>query len=166
MSLFRQPSTAARLRAFRRIASNSITSDEGANAILAGSVLLLSCGFFAWVASTVAEDPTFFERQLIAGMRSSNVDPIVTGSTTAAPVDETGPSIPVPSVVRAGEVSPSDYSIVALFETEAVVAAGDELWRVKVGSTLPGLGAVLAIEAGEGGQGRVRTEKAVLSAAR
>jgi hypothetical protein len=156
MSLFRQPPTAARLRAFRRIASSSITSDEGANAILAGSVLLLSCGFFAWVASTVAEDPTFFERQLIAGMRSSNVDPITTGSTAPA-VDETGPSIPVPSVVRDGEVRPSDYSIVALFESEAVVAAGDELWRVKVGSTLPGLGAVLAIEAGEGGQGRVRT---------
>ena len=165
MSEFRQQSAAARLRAFRRIASQTISSDEGANAILAGSVLLLSCGFFAWVVSTAAKDPTFFERQLIAGMRSSNVDPITTGST-AAPADETGPAIPVPAVVRNGEVDPSDYSIVALFESEAVVAAGDELWRVKVGSTLPGLGAVLAIETEAGGTGRVRTEKAVLSASR
>ncbi|WAJ29991.1 hypothetical protein [Antarcticirhabdus aurantiaca] len=165
MSEFRQQSAAARLRAFRRIASHSISSDEGANAILAGSVLLLSCGFFAWVVSTAAKDPTFFERQLIAGMRSSNVDPITTGST-AAPADETGPAIPVPAVVRNGEVDPADYSIVALFESEAVVAAGDELWRVKVGSTLPGLGAVLAIETEAGGTGRVRTEKAVLSASR
>lgn len=70
--------------------------------------------------------------------------------------------IPVALVVPPTPVSPADYAVVSLFEDEAILAARDMLLRVKVGSTAPGLGTILAIEP-QGAGGTIVTDKARLT---
>ena len=70
--------------------------------------------------------------------------------------------MPVPQLVRPRDLTPQDFAIVMVFGGEAHLASPGELWRVKVGSEVPGLGKVLAIEESQNG-GTIKTEKAVLT---
>ena len=65
-------------------------------------------------------------------------------------------SIPVPmpvaTVADAQPPSASDYEIVSIYEGEAILAAGANLIRVKVGSVAPAIGTVLEVtQSGAGG---------------
>ncbi len=71
----------------------------------------------------------------------------------AAPKDE---GIPVPMPVAGiAKASASDYQIVSIFEDEAIVATRNNLVRLKVGSSAPGIGVVTDIQAGANGGGTV-----------
>ena len=92
------------------------------------------------------------------------IDPIEVGSTEKAG-DGAGPAvdpIPVPRLVRDHALRPQDYQIIMVFQNEAHLASKGELWRVQVGSEVPGLGKILAIEPGKNG-GTVRAENATLT---
>lgn len=69
------------------------------------------------------------------------------------------PSIPVPMPVeRVASATPlkaSDYQIVSIFQNEAIVATRNNLVRLKIGSSAPGIGTVQAIQAGENGGGAI-----------
>lgn len=121
---------------------------------------LSSVGFFTVSTLIAARDPGYFERRLLAEI-PPKLDPITTG-TVAGEAPVAGDPLPVPNVVRARIPEPADYGIVMIFDGEAMLATATELQRVKVGSTAPGLGKIIAIEAGDNGGGVVKTEKATL----
>jgi hypothetical protein len=73
-------------------------------------------------------------------------------------------AMPVAAVVPEQPVTPADYAVVSLFQDEAILAAGDMLLRVKVGSTAPGLGTIRAIEP-DGQGGTIVTDAARLTLA-
>lgn len=125
------------------------------------SVLLAlgSASFFTVSYVISIKDPSYFENQLLASL-PPKLDPIMTGTVAGAPSD----AMPAQTIVRDYEPSPSDYQIVMLFEDEALLTLRQELMRVKPGSTLPGLGKVLAIEPRADG-GLVKTEVATLQIA-
>lgn len=127
--------------------------------VLIGGAAAASLAFFASVVHISALDPGFFDRLLLSALKEQ-LDPVVTGST-AKPDDGNG--MPVPTVVRERPLTPGDFQIVMVFGQEALLATTDELWRVKVGSVLPALGTVLAIEPARSG-GTVRASNATLRA--
>ncbi len=63
--------------------------------------------------------------------------------------------MPVVSVASAAQAKPSDYQIVQIFKGEALLATRDNLVRVKVGSSAPGIGTVTDIQTGTNGGGAV-----------
>ncbi|SJZ82321.1 hypothetical protein [Consotaella salsifontis] len=128
--------------------------------IAGGLLVAATLGFFITVLQISHLDPDFFDEQYFAKLERQEraLDPIVTGSTEKLP---DGP-IPVPQVVRAHVPEPQDFSVVMIFGDEALVATKSELWRVQVGSILPGLGEVEKIESSSTG-GTIVTEKAVLA---
>lgn len=128
--------------------------------VLIGGVAVASLGFFASVVHISSLDPGYFDRLLLSALET-RLDPVVTGST--AKPDIISDVIPVPKIVRAAPLTPQDFQIVMVFGQEALLATDDELWRVKVGSVLPGLGTVLAIEPASSG-GIVRASNATLKA--
>lgn len=130
--------------------------------VLGVALLVLSTGFFSVVVAISHLDPGYFDRLLISAMQD-RVDPIETGSTEKAQDGGVTP-LPVPRRLHAG-LKPEDFQIIMVFKGEAHLASPGELWRVRVDSLVPGLGKVLAIEAGENG-GTVRTEKATLTGVR
>ncbi|WP_147307944.1 hypothetical protein [Fulvimarina endophytica] len=133
---------------------------------LSWGVVVFSVGFFSVVTTISYLDPGFFDRLLIAGIEERRIDPIMVGSTSSH--DKEGEAsvhvepMPAPVVVRSRELTPQDFSIVMVFGDEAHLASPGELWRVKAGMIVPGLGKVLAVEENEGG-GTIKTEKAVLT---
>lgn len=136
---------------------------SGAEWLLGCGLTLLalsSAGFFTVSTLIAARDPGYFERKLIAEL-PPKLDPITTG-TVPGEAPEAGEPIPVPEVVRPRALEPADYRIVMVFEGEALLETSSELQRVKVGSTAPGLGEILAIENGANGGGTVKAEKATL----
>ncbi|KAB0679882.1 hypothetical protein [Aureimonas leprariae] len=124
-----------------------------------GALCTASVSFCVFAVVTSVNDPDYFSRKLIASFQRANVDPIVTG-TVAAPAADV--ALPVPAIVRHKEPSPSDYQIVMVYGDEAILATDDELLRAKVGTVLPGLGAITAIVPNATG-GTVSAEKAVLT---
>ncbi|MEF2550836.1 hypothetical protein VQ042_05565 [Aurantimonas sp. A2-1-M11] len=129
--------------------------------LLGGTLFVLSILFFGAVNAISSLDPGYFDRLLLSAMRSDEIDPIETGST-----DKEGgtgvPAMPVSAVVRTKPLTPEDFQIIMVFQSEAHLASPDELWRVRVGSQVPGLGKILAIESGSNG-GTVKTENATLT---
>ena len=125
--------------------------------MLATGLCIASIGFFLAAYTISVNDPDYFNRQLLASMRPSDVDPIITGAVKA----DDGTSMPVPAIVRATPLAPADFQIVMVFQDEAILATDKELWRVKVGSEVPGLGTVLAIDATDTG-GTVKATAATL----
>jgi len=137
------PETAG--RAPRRLSglSSLFTLDQ----MLATGLCVASIGFFLVAYTISVNDPDYFNRQLLASMRPSDVDPIITGAVEAGD----GGAMPAPAIVRAAPLVPADFQIVMVFQDEAILATDKELWRVKVGSEVPCLGTVLAIDATDTG---------------
>ncbi|SMD11446.1 hypothetical protein SAMN06297251_12946 [Fulvimarina manganoxydans] len=129
---------------------------------LAFAVFTLSIGFFGAVTTISYTDPGFFDRMLIADIKRTDIDPISVGSTSKPGSDINVEAMPVPQLVRPRDLTPQDFAIVMVFGGEAHLASPGELWRVKVGSEVPGLGKILAIEESQNG-GTIKTEKAVLT---
>ena len=129
---------------------------------MAFAVFTLSIGFFGAVTTISYTDPGFFDRMLIADIKRTNIDPIAVGSTSKPGADIHVEAMPVPQLVRPRDLTPQDFAIVMVFGGEAHLDSPGELWRVKVGSEVPGLGKVLAIEESQNG-GTIKTEKAVLT---
>ena len=97
-------------------------------------------------------------------MAEIEIDPIAVGSTAKAGDGEAPAEVaalPVPELVRPWVLRPQDFSIVMVYGHEAHLASPGELWHIQVGSTVPGLGKILAIEASKDG-GLVKAEKATL----
>lgn len=143
----------------RRKAADESSSDR--IGFLGGTLFALSILFFGGVNAISSLDPGYFDRLLLSAMRDDAIDPIETGSTDkgeAPGVD----AMPVSTVVRAVPLKPEDFQIIMVFQAEAHLASPGELWRVRVGSQVPGLGRILAIESGRNG-GTVKTEKATLT---
>ena len=126
--------------------------------LLATGLCAASLGFFLVAYSISMHDPDYFNRRLLASMRPSDVDPIITGAVEQG---GGGASMPAPLIVRAEPLSPADFQIVMVFQEEAILATAKELWRVKVGSEVPGLGTVLQIDATATG-GTVKATEATL----
>lgn len=79
-----------------------------------------------------------------------------TGRTAEAEKDQTIPvPMPVVTLASAAAAKPADYQIVSIFKGEALLATRDNLVRVKVGSSAPGIGTVTAIQTGDNGGGTV-----------
>lgn len=125
--------------------------------VLATGLCAASLGFFLVAYTISMHDPDYFNRRLLASMRPTDVDPIITGAVETA----SGEAMPVPTVVRSVPLAAADYQIVMVFQDEAILATAKELWRVKVGSDVPGLGTVLAIDATDTG-GTVKATEATL----
>ncbi|HEY9058304.1 MAG TPA: hypothetical protein VIN77_14230 [Aurantimonas sp.] len=130
-------------------------SDRVTNLISLG-LGILSIGFFSVVTIISTLDPDYFDRPLL--------DQMITGSTEKPDATVEG-AIPVPKLVRSAALTPRDFQIVMVFGAEAHLASPGELWRVRVGSLVPGLGEILEIEPGENG-GTVRAENATLTGVR
>ncbi|WP_102958773.1 hypothetical protein [Mangrovicella endophytica] len=128
--------------------------------VAVGMLLVTSVAFFVTVLRISHADPTYFDRLLTADL-TEPLDPMITGTATKG--DDDG-ALPVPVVTRAQEPKPSDFQIVMVFDGEALLATGEELFRVKVGSVLPGLGTVLEIHQ-KGDGGTIVTSNATLSGA-
>lgn len=140
---------------------NTKRSAEPPMTLLQGTVVAASLSFFGVVLTISYADPGYFDRMMMAYMPKTDLDPIETGSTQKADEQEiVVEPLPVPRVVRA-ERQPQDYQIIMIFGGEAHLAAQNELFRVEVGSELPGLGKILAIESGSNG-GTIKAEKATL----
>ncbi|MDY8109370.1 hypothetical protein U0C82_09480 [Fulvimarina sp. 2208YS6-2-32] len=125
-------------------------------------VLTLSVSFFSVVTTISYLDRDFFERMLIDDINTVKIDPIMVGSTAKAPETIAVEPMPAPRIVRGRELAPADYSIVMVFGDEAHLASPGELWRVKEGMILPGLGRILSVEEDANG-GTIKTEHAVLT---
>ncbi|WP_156420977.1 hypothetical protein [Aureimonas sp. AU22] len=128
-------------------------------AIALSSVTLAvsSASFFSWSYIVSIETPDYFQQAAIARM-APKLDQIETGSVGEEIKTD---AMPAPSIVRDHTPTPSDYQIVMIFQDEALLATRKELMRVKVGSVVPGLGTVQAIEGGSLG-GTVTADKATL----
>lgn len=70
--------------------------------------------------------------------------------------------LPVAAVATSRPLRAADYEIVSIYGGEAILAAGSNLVRLKVGSTAPGLGTITAIEAGTEGGGSLTATEATL----
>lgn len=125
--------------------------------LLATGLCAASLGFFLVAYSISMNDPDYFNRRLLASLRPSDVDPIITGTVGQGD----GTSMPATQIVRTTPLEPADFQIVMVFQDEAILATAQELWRVKVGSEVPGLGTVLAIDATTTG-GTVKATAATL----
>ncbi|MER0237711.1 hypothetical protein [Fulvimarina sp. MAC8] len=130
--------------------------------IISLSVFSFSVAFFSIVSTISYIDPDFFERMLIADIERVSLDPMMVGSTSKSTDDIQVDAMPAQRVVRRHELQPQDFAIVMVFGEEAHLASPGELWRVKPGMIVPGLGKVLSIEETENG-GTIKTEKAVLT---
>ncbi|WP_279480007.1 hypothetical protein [Aureimonas sp. SK2] len=119
-----------------------------------------STSFFTWSYTVSIQSPDYFQQAALARM-PPKLDLIETGSVGEAAHAE---AMPAPTIVRDREPVPTDYQIVMIFQDEALLATRDELVRVKVGSTVPGLGTVKAIEGTSLG-GTVTADKATLRSA-
>lgn len=130
-------------------------------AAIVASLALGSTGFFTATYRVASLDPNFYFQRSIASLAADPlVDTIQTGAIFAAAGEEAG-TMPVPEVRRSVALRPKDYEIVMLFGGEVFLATSGELLRAKVGSVLPGLGAMLSIDE----QGRsVHFEHAILTA--
>ncbi|MEN3792780.1 hypothetical protein [Fulvimarina sp. MAC3] len=137
------------------------SGSDGIVRVISLSVFSLSIAFFSVVTTISYFDPDFFERMLIADIEKVSIDPIMTGSTKKATEEIHVDAMPAERVVRRHELQPQDFAIVMVFGQEAHLASPGELWRVKPGMIVPGLGKVLSIEESENG-GTIKTEKAVL----
>ncbi|MBE7186261.1 MAG: hypothetical protein INR68_17845 [Methylobacterium mesophilicum] len=138
-----------------RPASGSTTLEK----LFMGGLCAASVSFCIFAVVTSVKDPDYFSRKLIASFQRVNVDPITTG-TVAAP--STDVALPVPKISHRKELTPSDYQIVMIYGDEAILATDDDLMRAKVGTVLPGLGAITAIVQSENG-GTISAEKATLT---
>lgn len=132
--------------------------------IFLGLVTAASLSFCIGVVGVTLHDPDYFNRKLLASIELNDLDPIETGATPAPEGEGKGAaiaSLPVPVLVRAHPPTPQDYQIIMVFENEAILATSEELLRVKVGSVLPGLGAIREITPNDNG-GAVVAENATL----
>lgn len=136
-------------------------SDRLVKAIML-TTFFLSVSFFTAVTTISYFDPGFFDRQLIAAIKRTEIDPITVGATAKPTEAIIVEAMPVPTLVRSQDLRPQDFSIVMVFGGEAHLASPGELWRVKVGSIVPGLGEILAIDESESG-GTIKAENAVLT---
>jgi hypothetical protein len=100
---------------------------------------LASAGFFGWSFAVSMQSPDYFQQAALANM-PPKLDQIETGSIDVAN------AMPVPQIVRISEPTAADYQIVMVFKNEALLATRNELMRVKVGSVVPGLGAIRTID--------------------
>ncbi|MBC8128989.1 MAG: hypothetical protein H7Y08_01555 [Rhizobiaceae bacterium] len=123
------------------------------------SLCMASVGFFVVSYMISLDDPEYFSRQAIAALPVSAVDPINTGAIVDVPT-----AMPAPQIVRVKPPFPADFQIVMVFDSEAILATSEELWRVKVGSVVPGLGEILTIEE-RGTGGMVKAKQATLETA-
>lgn len=121
---------------------------------------VLSIGFFSSVTVISSLDPGYFDRLLLSSL-DDELDPIQVGSTEKASQGDVA-AMPVPSLVRMSPLQPKDFQIVMVYGHEAHLATLNELWHVRVGSQVPGLGKILAIEPGANG-GTVKAENATLT---
>ena len=156
MSANEAGSAAQRLRA--------ATQSDRMVRLLSLCLFVLSTGFFTAVTAISYMDPGYFDRLLMARMAEIEIDPIAVGSTAKAGDGEAPAEVaalPVPELVRPWVLRPQDFSIVMVYGHEAHLASPGELWHIQVGSTVPGLGKILAIEASKDG-GLVKAEKAPL----
>jgi hypothetical protein len=118
---------------------------------------LASAGFFGWSFAVSLQSPDYFQKVALANM-PPKLDQIQTGSIDMAN------AMPVPRIVRLNEPTAADYQIVMVFKNEALLATRNELMRVKVGSIVPGLGAIRTIDT-EAGSPTVVAENATLRGA-
>ena len=128
--------------------------------MLWAALTVLSLGFFASVTVISSLNPGYFDRLLLSSVEDE-VDPIQVGSTEKAGKGDVAP-MPVPALIRSSPLRPKDFQIVMVYGHEAHLATLDELWHVRVGSQVPGLGKILAIEPGANG-GTVKAENATLT---
>ena len=124
------------------------------------ALTVLSLGFFSSVAVISSLDPGYFDRLLLSSVKE-DLDPIQVGSTEMAGEGDVS-AMPVPALIRTPPLQPKDFQIVMVYGHEAHLATLDELWHVRVGSQVPGLGKILAIEPGANG-GTVKAENATLT---
>ncbi|WP_182085416.1 hypothetical protein [Aureimonas sp. ME7] len=117
-----------------------------------------SAGFFVVSYVISIQSPDYFQNAALSRI-PPKLDQIQTGSVGDPP-----DAMPAPVVVRVPEPTASDYQIVMIFQDEALLATRDELVRVKVGSVVPGLGAIQSIDGSSLG-GTVAADKATLRSA-
>lgn len=130
-------------------------------AVIVACLALGSTGFVTATFRVVTLDPNYYFQRSIAALAAdpdAATDPIETGAIAATGEDG---AMPVPQVHRSVALRPEDYEIVMLFGEEVFLATPAELMRAKVGSVLPGLGAMLSIDPATRS---VRFERAVLTA--
>lgn len=138
------------------------TKVDWALSIVVLGLAIGSTGFFTTTYSVFSNDPDYYSRRAIAALEARAVDPIETGAIgggAAAPHDPAEGAIPVPVLVRQPPLAPSDYEIVMIFGGEAFLASPRELFRARVGTVLPGLGKLMALDGNT-----VRFERATLEA--
>ena len=122
-------------------------------------VLALASASFFTVSYVISINaPGYFQDAALAALED-RLDPITTGSTPPS-LEGAMPG----QTIRRGDLRASDYQIVMVFGGEALLAAGDELMRVKVGSVLPGIGTIASIQPTPSG-GTVTGDLAVLQGA-
>ncbi|EAU40939.1 hypothetical protein FP2506_18664 [Fulvimarina pelagi HTCC2506] len=138
------------------------SGSDGIVRVISLSVFSLSVAFFSVVSTISYIDPDFFERMLIADIEGVSIDPLMVGSTSKASKSIEVEPMPAQRVVRRHELQPQDFAIVMVFGEEAHLASPGELWRIRPGMIVPGLGKVLSIEETEDG-GTIKTENAVLT---
>lgn len=135
----------------------------GTDPVLKVAAALLVCGSLGFLATVLRIshlDPGYFDRLLTADL-GTNLDPMITGATKK----DTGlAAMPVPRIVRARELEPNEFKVVMIFQDEALLATKSELFHIKVGSVVPGLGEILAINA-VGRGGTIKASKALLQSA-
>ncbi|MCW4114479.1 hypothetical protein NPA31_005825 [Aurantimonas sp. MSK8Z-1] len=137
-------------------ATRVLRNGDHLSRLFVAGALVASIAFFTVVVRISNDDPDYFTQRLVAKL-DRNVDPIITGSTSK----KSPPAMPVPLIER-GAPTPQDYQVVSIYEGEATLATLEELFHVRVGSSLPGLGTITAIVPTKGG-GRIATQAAVLT---
>lgn len=142
---------AARRHPARRRKRPGIFAIVTLDRLFVATICAASIGFFAIAYTISVNDPDYFSRRLLASLPNSEIDPMITGAIAAATAAGDGGAMPVPRIVRDKPLVPQDFQIVMVFEDEAILSTGRELFRVKVGSVVPGLGAITGIEATDGG---------------
>lgn len=138
---------------FRRVEGEWSLADwiVGATSV---ALAIGSASFFAVSYVISIQSPDYFQQAALARI-PPKLDQIQTGSVDAAS------AMPAQEIVRDREPVPTDYQIVMIFQDEALLATRQELMRVKVGSVVPGLGTIQAIDGTSLG-GTVTADKATL----
>ncbi len=155
-----EPSTPVMRRGFLRRADGEWSVADWCIALSSVTLAISSASFFSWSYVISVRTPDYFQQAALARM-TPKLDAIETGSVSEEIQTD---AMPAQAIVRDRAPTPGDYQIVMIFKDEAMLATREELVRVKVGSTVPGLGTVQAIE-GTALGGTVKADMATLRSA-
>ncbi|WP_156381658.1 hypothetical protein [Aurantimonas sp. Leaf443] len=151
----------------------SVSFKPSGEAVLGIGLGLLSAGFFCSAYAIFVADPQYFERRLYASLPTESVDPIVVGATQKSEASGEGghgaatpgpEALPAETIVYDRPPVAGDYQIVTVFGDAAILTTRQTVLRVRVGSSVPGLGEILSIGQTDNG-GEVKASLATLRSA-